>query len=208
MATAKVALGLDDLSVDEKVTQFATIEQMMGSNSRFDKAVPALADVRAKCDAMLAKQTARNQAKLVAEQATTELNTAEGEYEKAATALAAYVESVAQGDKAVIQSAGMPAVEASAGRPLGKLPAPEGLTATMGDEKGEVDAHWNPIKGARAYAVSYGQSGPDNLTKHTVVTRSKAELTGLTSGQEVWVQVTAVGAEGGTPSQAVRCMVP
>ena len=181
----------------------------MAGNPTFPKPEPTLAEARAACDKMTAQRAKRDLLRTQAKQATTDLTADEAIYDRIVTAVGAYVETIAQGSAAIIESAGMPASADSGARPgPTKLPAPDGLTATMGDEPGEVDAHWHSVKGARAYEVRYGQAGPDALTQHATVTRSKASLAALVSGKEVWLAVMAVGPDGGSPSQPVRCMVP
>ena len=201
MAVAKVALALDQRTLDQQNTLLTTIESSMAGKPAFAKVEPTPADVRAKCDAALAQRTLRNKLRAQLKQAETDLDTAEAEFARVFTALGAGVDAVAQGAAAVIESAGMPASEPTGKRPAQTPEMPTGLTVTTGDAAGEADPHWNGVKGARAYEVHYGNT-PDQLTHKTTVFRSKAELTGLLPGQEVWVAVVAKGTTGDSPATA------
>jgi hypothetical protein len=85
------------------------------------------------------------------------------------------------------------------------------LSLTTGDNKGEVDAHWNRVAGANSYEVQWS---PDPFTDAswkncTGVTKSKTALTGMTSGSKIWVRVRAIGASGpGAWSNEVLITVP
>ena len=90
-------------------------------------------------------------------------------------------------------------------------PKAANLTLSTGDFASEVDAHWNSIKGTATYAVQWS---PDPVTEKSwqnapSVTKSKATLTGLTSGSKIWVRVCAVSAGGYGPwSNQVSIVVP
>ena len=91
------------------------------------------------------------------------------------------------------------------------MPKTANLTLSTGDNAGEVDAHWNSIKGTATYAVQWS---PDPVTESSwkdapAVTKSKTTLTGLTSGSKIWVRVCAVSAGGYGPwSSPVPIVVP
>jgi hypothetical protein len=85
------------------------------------------------------------------------------------------------------------------------------LSLSTGDNKGEVDAHWNRVPGAKSYEVQWS---PDPFTDASWknadgVTKSKTTLAGLTSGSKIWVRVRALGASGpGAWSNEVLITVP
>jgi hypothetical protein len=106
------------------------------------------------------------------------------------------VQLISTGDAAKIQSAGMDvkAVNAPVGVPGQVL----NLTLTMGDMDSELDATWDRVRGAKSYEmqISLESMTPTSWTNLPSVTKSAAKLTGLTSGQRVWLRVRAVGAAG------------
>lgn len=195
MATSKVALGLDERTLDQKNALLKTVESSMAGNLAFDKMKPTPAEVRTSCDAALNQRTKRDKLQADLKQANTDLDTAEADFDRVFTALGSAVDAVAQGSASVIQSAGMPASASTSPRPAGVPTPPTGLAVTAGDQPGEADAHWNSVRGARAYEVHYGPA-PAQLTQKMTVFRSRAEITGLTPGQEIWVAVAALGSAG------------
>lgn len=206
-SNATVALGLNRLTVDEKSTQFELIKAGMTGNAAFPAPTPKLADLGALCDKMVQAQTTQALALQAYKESTTKLRTAERAYDTGATQLGAYVETQAAGKGDVIQSAGMPVKSPNAAKQ--PMLAIEEVSVTVGDEPGQLDVQFHPVKNAKAYLVRYGQNGPDALTEKEVFVRSKGELHGLVSGKEAWLQVSAKGADGQGPwSQPVRCMVP
>lgn len=201
MATSKVALALDERTLDQKNALLTTVESSMAGKTIFEKVSPSPADVRAKCDAALDQRKTRDKLRADLKQADTDLDAAEAEFDRVFTALGAGVDAVAQGSASVIQSAGMPASAPTTPRPAGTPAAPTGLAVTAGDQPGEADVHWDSTRGARAYEVHYGPA-PDQLTHKTTVFRSRVEITGLNPGQEVWVAVAALGTAGNSPLSA------
>ena len=92
------------------------------------------------------------------------------------------------------------------------MPKPESVTATVGDNDGEIDGAWNRIYGAKSYEV---QSSPDPIGDNNgwvhafTATRSSGTLAGLPSGKKRWLRVRAIGAQGPGPwSDPACCMVP
>lgn len=112
---------------------------------------------------------------------------------------AGYVETAAAGDAAKIASAGFQLVSAAA--PLGVLPAPLDLRATMGNNPGEILVRWKRVKGAGGYIVECREHGPTLGTWQQVkiLTQTKYLTTGLISGKEYSFRVRALGAAGEGP---------
>ena len=85
------------------------------------------------------------------------------------------------------------------------------LSITAGDNAGELDLQWDPVNGVKSYNV---QIGPDPITEagwvaKPDVTKSKAVVLGLTSGNKVWARVRAVGPGGiGAWSDPATKIVP
>lgn len=192
----KVKLGLKGMSIAVKAELGTRIVAAMTGNPNFTTPNPSLADITAAKAAMLAAYnsalTLRQQA-----QAATDLQVdKEKNYERLLTLEALYVENASGGDEAKIQSAGM-SIRAVAA-PVGELPAPMGLYATSGDEDGEIVLNWEPVRGAKSYAVQMttDPNVPDSWAHKLNVTESFTDVKGLTSGGKFWFRVAAVGAAG------------
>lgn len=126
----------------------------------------------------------------------------------AITLQAATCEAATEGDPAILHAIGWDV------SPLNPETIQPGkiteLHVTAGDNDGEVDPNWHPEHGTRTYEVQYnyiGLQGP--WTNAAPVTKSKTTLTGLTSGQRVYVRVRAIGTAGPAPwSDVISKMVP
>ena len=111
-------------------------------------------------------------------------------------ALAGHVQSVSNGDEAIILSTGM-SVRGPA-TPVGALPAPSGLVATTNGMDGEIGLAWDGMRGAGNFVVQRALD-PNNGTSWIQVglpTRSSFVGAGLTSGTKYWYRVAANGPEG------------
>jgi hypothetical protein len=111
--------------------------------------------------------------------------------------LASYVEAVAGDDLVLIQSAGMgvrgPAIS------TGETPTqPAALAATAGDRDGEIDLTWEAIIGTKSYVMERSPDPPTETswTHAGVSTKSRATISGLTSGTRYWFRVAAINANG------------
>jgi len=128
---------------------------------------------------------------------TTDQNNKEDILDRLLMQLASYVEAVAGDDLVLIQSAGMgvrgPAIS------TGETPTqPAPLAVTAGDRDGAIALTWDPIVGAKSYVIEQRPDPPGDKTwVHAgVSTKSKATISGLTSGTRYWFRVAAVNANG------------
>ena len=196
---AKVKLALKDLTIPQKIQFMRQVVTSMTGNANFATPSPTLASVTAKADDLETTYNDAQAARLTAQQKTNLQTDSSLTADSSMTQLAAYVENITAGDAAKIQSAGM-AVRAD-GAPIGTLPAPTDLAATVGDNDGEIDLDWDNVRGATSYVV---QKSPDPVTptswlQSSVVTKSKTTVDSLTSGTKYWFRVSAVGTAGQGP---------
>ena len=72
---------------------------------------------------------------------------------------------------------------------------------TAGDNDGSVDGQHDPVLYAASYEAEYTTVDPVNgpWLKGPISTASSFTISGLTSGQRVWVRVRAIGAQGEGP---------
>ncbi len=206
---ARVKLELRGLTVPEKIQKLRQIAQALSGNPRFAKPDPTPDALNAAATALEAAYNAAQAARDTAQTRTRAQETAEAAADKIVSQAGNYVENASGGDPAAIQSAGLD-VRAEAAAPVGELPAPEHVSATMGDEPGEMDFACDRVRGARTYlAERCDDLQKADWTHAGAATQSKMSVRGLTSGQRYFFRMSAVGAAGQGPwSEAVSKMAP
>jgi hypothetical protein len=134
-----------------------------------------------------------------ARQLTLQIRNARNAAEPDVNKEAGYVSDTAQGDPAVIALAGMQVTDdvLSASGPMAKV---ENVHAAQGDADTEVDLNWDAVAGrTKNYRVEM-TTDPAGLTgwafKMNTGGKSKATVTGLTSGTRYWFRVIAEGPGG------------
>ena len=85
----------------------------------------------------------------------------------------------------------------------GILPAPENATAKEGVHPGSLIVTWDPLQGARCYAVEITDNptseqswSPVRVVNGGVSTRSETRIIGLASMKRYWIRVAAVNFAG------------
>jgi hypothetical protein len=91
------------------------------------------------------------------------------------------------------------------------MPQVHNLSATTGDNDGEIDLQWDKIKNAHSYEIQRCDDPPvdANYANSVSCTVSKRAMTGLPSGTKMWFRVRAIGGAGPGPwSDPATKMVP
>ena len=189
----QIKLDLQGKNVPDKIQFLRDVVTQMTGNANYPTPDPALTVITAKANALESALGAQAIAQQAAKTATTNLETAEKLADAAISSLSNHVWEKSGGDEAKIQGAGM--TLRAPKTPTTSLPAPQGLTATAGDEEGELDLVWEPVPKSKGYEV---QTSPDPVTSTSweyaeTSTASKTSLTGLPSGSKIWVRVRALG---------------
>lgn len=196
---AKVKLGTNKMTPDEILALANQIITAMTGNATFPAPNPTLTALTALKNTATTKVAAQKAAQLTAKQATDDRDAALDALLIALGQLALHVENVSAGDAVKIQSAGM-TVKAPALPPT----VPDqvlNLAVSAGDNDGELDAQWDPVRGAKSYQI---QTSPDPITPTswhdaTPSSGSKSIIGGLPSGTRVWVRVRAINKRGPGP---------
>lgn len=118
--------------------------------------------------------------------------------------LGGYVQTVSNGDPEVIMSAGFE-MDAAA-RPLGLLPAPVDVRATVRSYPGSLELRYKAVKGRLAYRVERCDGDPlvaENWKLHTVTGKTRLIVDGLDSGKTYFFRVEALGAAGLSPASDI-----
>ena len=203
----KVALKLKGRSISDKLGLWHGVATALPGVKELAAVVPPVAQVEILA-VTLAEASAKvdETRKMLVNQLLVR-DAAEVRFDTAFATLGTSAQSLAGGSAVLLTQGALPL--ASQNTAPVSLPKIDGVNVTQGDDKGHVDAVWHGVGRAKSYVVRYGLGGgPDKLTEMKVVTKSRISLYGLTSGQEGWLTVYAVGAEDGPASDPVRFMVP
>jgi len=114
--------------------------------------------------------------------------------------LGGYVQTVSNGDAEVITSAGFLTEEAR--KPLGLLSAPGDVQAIVRPYPGSLELRYRGVRGRLAYQVYICDGDPlveSNWKLHTITGKVRVVFNGLTSGQNYFFRVEALGAAGVSP---------
>jgi hypothetical protein len=181
----------------------------MDKNPNFVSPDPAVPDYQALHDTYDAALTDSVAASKTAKEKTAAKDIARAALEGGLTARCAYVNNKSKGDKSVQLSSGFDTT--SPATPPSLLPAVQNLSATAGDNPGELDYQWDPLAGRRTFQVetSPDPMTPTSFTRQKSVTKSKTTVPGLPTGTRVWGRVRGVNPAGeGAWSNPVAKIVP
>ena len=199
MANAKVKLELRDKTESELILYTENVVTKMTGNPNFVTPNPPLATLT----------TGKNELSAAVQNVMTleqQLEAARGVVVAKTTTLngllaqeGTYVENIAAGDAVKILSAGMEVRDEAS--PPAQLAAPQRFLAFAGDNEGDIDLDWDSVKKSKSYEL---QRSGDPITATSwiaagTVTKSKATISGLTSGSKNWFRVRAIGAAGPSP---------
>ena len=203
MKKDKVVYDFIRLSASEKPDFGTNVIQKMTGNMRFPTPDESLDSLRAKTELVRSRSVA---ALSGGKEATALLHQAIDDWDDAMRKEANYVNRIADGDGAIILSAGF-----NLAKPNTPGQRPE-FTAENGSHSGTVLLHHIVIDGAKSYIWQYyiGET-PGDESKWiiaTVTTKANAKLTGLTPMTKYWFRVAAVTIDGtGAYSQPILLVV-
>ena len=142
------------------------------------------------------KLTASDNAAAASKQATADKDVAIEALKAMAMQIVGYVDLTANGDESKILSAGLSVRATKAPQSVPNQVA--NLSLTTGDNEVSLDAHWDSQGNASSFEVQKS-ADPFTATSWTTadtVTKSSTTLTGLTSGNRMWVRVRAINSAG------------
>lgn len=198
---SKVSLDLHDLSAPELVATGTRLVEGLSDNANFPAPKPSVADLRHKVAALVAANEEYRTLRLQLNKLKTARDLAMQELKEALHEEADYVEEASGGDAAKIVSANL-SVDRSWGNwsfwPFDSLPQVIELSASNGDEIGEIDLVWDPVREAEGYEVelSTDLAGEGPWTQCAVASKSSVSVKELTPRIRYWFRVRAIGDEG------------
>lgn len=209
---AQVSLNLNNITAQGLIADAKKYKTAMTGNAHFPDPKPTLANYGTLITTAENTLDACNVAQAAAQAATLAKDNAIQALHDGTITLGASVQSASEGDAAIIATADM-AVKA-APTPTGPLPQVENLALAAGDNPGEVDAQWNPVKGKSVYVLQKCTGDPAveaNWAGLKNSSPSKTAVFGLTSGSRLWIRVRAEAADEsnhGPWSQPATIIVP
>jgi fibronectin type III domain protein len=193
---AKVRLNLRNLSTLEIVDLGRRVVRALTGNTAFPSPHPPLATLTAGLDGL---ETANNDLEASRQETAKNLQIRDDKQVSIVALLrqsAAFVESVAGDDESVILSAGMDVRSAPSfqTQPAG---APGNLSGSQSDHEGEIDLHWDTVKGASYEIQRSADPATATSWQHAAVSvKSSVTISGLVSGTRYWFRVAAVTSAG------------
>jgi hypothetical protein len=193
---SKVKLNLRGLSALEIIALGRKIRKALDNNPDFPNPQPPLATLTSAINDL---ETAVADLDKSKQETATKVSIKDDKQAAAVAVLrqtAAFVEAVGGDNESLILSAGMEV--RSPASPSQPPSAPGDLSTTEGDHEGEVDLHWNKIKGAKSYEIQRSPDPPTSTSwAHAAVSaKSSATISGLTSGTRYWFRVAAITSAG------------
>ena len=195
---AKVKLELKKKNTAEKAVFANNVVTNMTGNENFPSPNPTLDALKTASNTMTTAAEEVETARKLVQVKLSILYQQESIFDGVITQLGTYVDNVSNGDEAIILSAGM---DVQKEKTASSLPSKiTSVNATSGDNDGEIDLSWDSESNVKSYVVEIAINSTTLDWKHALVsTRSKAELTGLTTGTPYQIRVAAVGSVGQGP---------
>ena len=193
---AKVKFTLKGVPDTDAIQTCNNLKTALTGNANFATPTPTLTAFGTQITLAQTKLTASDNAAAASKQATADKDVAMDGLRAMAMQLVGYVDITANGDESKILSAGL-SVRATK-TPQSVPNQVMNLSLTSGDNEGSLDAHWDSVGNASSFEV---QKSADPFTATSfvtadTVTKSSTTLTGLTSGNRVWVRVRAINSAG------------
>jgi hypothetical protein len=193
MRKEKVIFDFIKLSSTEKLEFGTNVEIKLTNNPNFPTPDVSLEVLREKNSLLKNRSLAALDG---GKEATAQLRHAISEWDETLRKMARYVDRIADGDGAVILSAGFNlAKQTSPGQ------RPE-FSVELGEKSGSVSLRHQAIDGAKSYVWQlYTGDNPADESGWTVAqvtTKASVELTGLTPLTKYWFRVAAVTTDGTT----------
>jgi hypothetical protein len=197
---AKLKLEIKSKNVDEKLSLGATHITAMAGNTTYPAAtrVPSDADFAAAQDALDTANGDADAAEAEWKEKIEIRNQAEAAWDTVMTARGNNCEAVTPNDPVALASTGLPL--RSQPVPVGDMPQPQNLRATMGAMQGTIVLKWAAIYGSSSFVVESKEDGSQQAwAQIKIQQKTKFTATGLTSGKTYAFRVHALGPKGDGP---------
>ena len=198
-----VKLSLAKLDVPAKIALGDHIVDSITGNAAFATPSPTLAAAQTATDDL---RQAYDDSLGGSDLSKAVLAAAEEAFDQLFTAMGHYVDNVAQGDQAIIVSAGMETRRINT--PVGPMPQVTNLKVVGGALSGSVRLRWKGIYGRLIYHVYMKADGQTDDQYALVSSNGRVEtiVSGLEPGALYWFKVEAVGSAGVGPASTAAAV--
>lgn len=203
----EVVLDLRNLSIPELIQRLRAMRAGIAGQAVFAELAAKLTALDALIDTLVAKQTAVETAQAAVPLAVAERDVAEDAAIAAANVLGEDIGRIAT-NEGQVSATTLRVKNAPGPKPV---PArPTGLELTVGDDEGELSGQCDGQPGiVEVYEIFYTTTDPNSATPDwkfiTTSQKSRFDLTGLPSGEKVWVRLRARNARGESPWSDPAC---
>ena len=190
---SKVKIGFNGLQVPMQVDRARHIVTRMTGNVSFLTPVPPLADISTAAGNL---ETAYNESRGRDKNKVQIMRLRRAELLALVTQLAAYVQSISNGNEEVILSSGFDVVHR--GTPQPPVEKVANLRAFTGSVSGSIKLLWNRTIGARVYMVQIATDTASGEAFHErgITSKTRIKIDGLTPGIQYRVRAAAIGKNG------------
>lgn len=197
-ANYTVRLGFTGATATTLVGMGRNHVTMLTGNAAFPTPQPALASITAACDALDVANQAYdfNRGKLEKDARDEAFVVLKGLIKE----LGGYVQSLCQGQKDLILSAGFNVRKRN--EPIGELPAPQNVRALVTVYPGRLEVRWDAVKGRSMYQLWMTSGDPLDAGRWSLLLQSSKNrhvIEDLVSNTVYTFRVTALGAAGASP---------
>lgn len=195
---AEIELNVDAMLVPELLALAAGVASALEDNAHFPNPEPNSEELMALTRNVTAAEEAWRAQRALAVQAKVELDKAADALRAGLTLEATYVQKQSGGEIAKILSANMHVEEGTSFWPFNRMGQVEELSASMGDQPGEIDLSWDPVANASGYEVevAYDLNGEGPWEQSGATTQSRITIENLSNRTRYWFRVRAVSDSG------------
>lgn len=205
---SKVKVGLDGLSVPDKIVYGDKLTEAMRNNPAYPDDAPEVAALETATANLRSQKTAAETAKAAAKSAISLQDDAAAAFDAVVVSVAAYVQRISGGDKAKIESAGF---DVCADRtPPSLLPAPTDVQVVASAFAGSADLSWQLDRDARLFLIERAEDVAEPVFRQiATATKKQASVNSMVSGKKYLFRLAAVGPAGQSPwSEPVSLYAP
>ena len=197
---SKLKLELTKKTVLQKLAMGANHITAMDGNANYPEAtrVPTDAQFQLVQDNLQQTSDAAAAAESSYKAAINARDSAEAEWDLKMTARAGNCEAVTPNDLVALSTTGLP-LRTTPG-PIGPMPPPSNLRASMSEMEGQINLAWDTVHGASSYIVDCKEHDtPQPWQQVKVVKQSHCTSTDHTPGKVYAFRVRALGTDGEGP---------